>query len=136
MVFYCYLMNYPDTNYLSELGDLSISRSLRNIQMYILADKYRMLYLRSTAVMKFTDSMIWEYLNRETPSGSLEDLISIASLVYSRIPRQDRAMRFSTCEAAKIHWAKLSVMPELKALISEIPDFGIDMVTEAGKSES
>ena len=77
-----------------------------------------------------------EYRDRENASGSLEDLISVASLVYSRISREDRPMRSITCEIVKIHWAKLSAMPGLKALISENPEFGIDMVAEGDKPKT
>ena len=136
MVFYCYSMNYPDTNYLSELGDPSISRSLRNLQMLVLADKYGMFMLRSTAMSKFVDSMHSEYGDHESGRGSIENLISVASFVYSRMPWQSRAVRVVTCEIVKIHWAKLAVMPDLKALIREIPDFGIDMVTEGSEPKA
>lgn len=122
-----------------------ISRVNTNVEMYALADKYRLTWLKDMAQTKVQSAcdvaykhlgqlIERDYLSPDYSGVNLgtrieNELLEEIPLVYESTPPTDRGMRNVMIGYVEKNWVRLSKRDKLVDVFSEAPRFGIEMVS-------
>ena len=98
--------------------------------MYALADKYGMSGLKHIAIRKFDKTYNHEVHEKMTDPEKAGGIIPVISFVYSSTSKSDRSLRDLVSTSIWDLWPEIRDLPEFEVLISEQPQFMIDVINE------
>lgn len=108
-----------------------ISCAHTNVQMYALADKYDVPFLRQVALKNIQFAIDDAEKYRSVRHQIEAELLGAIPLLYSTTLDTDRPLRDVLLEYVKTHWVRLSTTEELLDAFAQAPVFAVEMVTAA-----
>lgn len=121
MVCYCYSADYDDAFYEVDKDHRFVSRLSTNAQMYVLADKFDMPFLKKLAKEKFDQALSgpsWE--------GKNSHVIQVIPLIYGSTMDSDRGLRDIIVSHVRKNFNDLFATPSFSTVV-ETPEFLLEL---------
>ena len=130
MIVYFYKLDYEDAPLSSEEYDVNYESQLHcNAGMYAIGDKYGTWGLKKLAAQKFETAFCSSMDTDATKAGAA--LMAVIPAVYSSTPDSDRELRdlaISLTLSTKQVYRSNTSTPDFKSLVTQVPDFAVDLV--------
>lgn len=109
-----------------------ISSFNTNVRMYALADRYDVSGLKQVVEKRIKHLINAARYNQNTDFA--HELLAEIPLIYETTPASDRGLRNCVLDYVKSHWVGLSASESIKAVISEAPEFALELITTMSQS--